>query len=85
MAKWLASEAKKAGLPPELPVMASLVESDIKNLKFGDADSVGFFQMRVGIWNQGPYEGFPRTRTCRPSGSSTTRWPSRSARSPPAT
>ena len=27
LAKWLASEAKKAGLPPELPVMASLVES----------------------------------------------------------
>ena len=33
--------------------MASLVESGVKNLNFGDADSVGFFQMRVGIWNQG--------------------------------
>ena len=56
--KWLASEAKKAGLPPELPVMASLVESGVKNLKGGDADSAGFFQMRVGIWDNGPYKGY---------------------------
>ena len=39
--------------------MAALVESGVKNLNFGDADSVGFFQMRVGIWNQGEYAGFP--------------------------
>ena len=39
--------------------MASLVESGVKNLNFGDADSVGFFQMRVGIWNQGAYAGYP--------------------------
>src|SRR5207342_3362571 len=37
----------------------SLVESGMKNLNFGDADSVGFFQMRVGIWNQGAYAGYP--------------------------
>ena len=59
LAKWLAKQAEKAGLPPELPVMASLVESGVKNLNFGDADSVGFFQMRVGIWNQGAYAGYP--------------------------
>jgi cell wall-associated NlpC family hydrolase len=59
LAKWLAARAEKAGLPPELPVMAALVESGVKNLNFGDADSVGFFQMRVGIWNQGAYAGFP--------------------------
>jgi cell wall-associated NlpC family hydrolase len=59
MAKWLAKQADKHGLPPELPVMASLVESGVKNLNFGDADSVGFFQMRIGIWNQGDYKGFP--------------------------
>ena len=29
------------------------------NLDYGDADSVGFFQMRVGIWNQGDYAGYP--------------------------
>ena len=34
--------------------MASLVESGVKNLKGGDADSAGFFQMRVGIWDKGP-------------------------------
>ncbi len=58
-AAWMAAEAQKRGLPPELPVMASLVESGMKNLNFGDADSVGFFQMRVGIWNQGDYAGYP--------------------------
>ena len=59
LAKWLAKRAKRAGLPPELPVMAALVESGVKNLNYGDADSVGFFQMRVGIWNQGEYAGYP--------------------------
>jgi len=38
--------------------MASLVESGVKNLKGGDADSAGFFQMRVGIWDKGPYKGY---------------------------
>ena len=52
-------EAEKRGLPKQLPVMASLVESGVKNLNYGDADSVGFFQMRVGTWNQGAYAGFP--------------------------
>ena len=52
-------EAEKRGLPKQLPVMAALVESGVKNLNYGDADSVGFFQMRVGIWNQGAYKGFP--------------------------
>jgi hypothetical protein len=38
--------------------MASLVESGLKNEQFGDADSIGYFQMRVGIWDEGPYAGF---------------------------
>ncbi len=59
LAKWLGKQAEQAGLPPELPVMAALVESGVKNLNFGDADSVGFFQMRVGIWNKGEYAGYP--------------------------
>jgi hypothetical protein len=59
LAAWLAKQAAKAGLPPELPVMAALVESGVKNLNYGDADSVGFFQMRVGIWDQGAYAGYP--------------------------
>src|SRR6201999_1539320 len=59
IAAWMAGQAQKRGLPPQLPLMASLVESGMKNLNFGDADSVGFFQMRVGIWNQGEDAGFP--------------------------
>ena len=73
LAKWLAKEAEKAGLPPELPVMAALVESGVKNLNFGDADSVGSSRCASSIWNQGPYAGYPENRSCRPSGSSTRR------------
>ncbi len=59
VAQWMARQAKKAGIPPELPVMAGLVESGLRNINYGDADSVGFFQMRVGIWNRGEYAGYP--------------------------
>ena len=59
LARWLGRGARKAKLPAELPVMAALVESGVANLPGSDSDSVGFFQMRVGIWNSGPYEGFP--------------------------
>jgi hypothetical protein len=58
LAAWMAGQAKSRGIPPELPVMAALVESGLRNVDHGDADSVGFFQMRVGIWDQGPYEGY---------------------------
>jgi hypothetical protein len=53
------SRVRGQGIPDELPVMASLVESGLQNLNGGDRDAVGFFQMRVGIWNSGPYAGFP--------------------------
>jgi putative modified peptide len=59
IATWMGSQAQKRGLPAELPVMAALVESDMHNLNYGDADSVGYFQMRVGTWNQGEYAGYP--------------------------
>ena len=58
LAAWMATQAKQRGLPPQLPVMASLVESGLKNLNFGDADSVGFFQMRLSIWSR-DYPGYP--------------------------
>ena len=58
VAHWLASGAREAGLPGELPVMAALVESGLRNLPYGHADSVGLFQMRLGIWNRGAYEGY---------------------------
>jgi NlpC/P60 family len=59
IAAWMGSEAQKRGLPSELPVMAALVESGMRNLDHGHADSVGYFQMRAGIWNQGEYAGYP--------------------------
>jgi len=55
----MGAQAEKRGIPPELPVMAALVESGLKNLHYGDADSVGFFQMRLSVWNQGNYAGYP--------------------------
>ena len=60
LAAWMGSAAQKRGLPPELPVMAGLVESGLRNVPLGDgdADSAGFFQMRVSIWNQGGYKGY---------------------------
>ena len=59
IAAWMATGAARAALPGELPVMGALVESGLQNLTFGDADAVGFFQMRRGIWDQGPYAGYP--------------------------
>jgi hypothetical protein len=56
---WMARAAQQRGLPPELPVMAAMVESGVRNLPGGDADSVGLFQMRLGIWNNGAYADYP--------------------------
>jgi hypothetical protein len=58
IAHWMARGMQDAGLPPELPVMAALVESGLRNLPYGDRDSVGFFQMRQGIWDRGAYAGY---------------------------
>ena len=59
LAAWMGARARRAGLPPALPVMAALTESGLHNLNYGDRDSVGFFQMRLGIWNTGAYAGYP--------------------------
>jgi putative modified peptide len=59
LARWMGAAAQKRGLPPELPVMAALTESGLQNLPGGDRDSVGFFQMRLGIWNKDAYAGYP--------------------------
>ena len=58
LAAWMAKAARAADLPPELPVMAALQESGLRNLDYGDSDSVGFFQMRTRIWDQGPWKGY---------------------------
>lgn len=57
-ANWMANYAVVRDIPGELPVMAALVESGVRNLNYGDRDSVGFFQMRTSIWNQGEYRGY---------------------------
>ena len=48
-ATWMAAAAQKAGLPPQLPIMAALTESGMHNLSGGDRDSIGFFQMRTSV------------------------------------
>lgn len=49
IARWMGSTAESQGFPAELPVMAALTESAIRNLVDGDRDSAGYFQIRVGI------------------------------------
>jgi cell wall-associated NlpC family hydrolase len=46
IARWMAGAAVAHGLPPELPVMTSLAESGLRNLPYGDRDSLGLFQQR---------------------------------------
>jgi cell wall-associated NlpC family hydrolase len=59
IAAWMGANAQRVGLPPELPVMAALTESGLRNLDYGDRDSLGFFQMRSSIWDRGAYAGYP--------------------------
>jgi len=56
---WMGKRAKAASLPAQLPIMAALVESGLRNLPPSAADCAGFFQMRVSLWDQGKYAGFP--------------------------
>jgi hypothetical protein len=58
IARWMGDWAARSGLPRELPVMAALVESSLHNDRGGDRDSVGYFQMRTGIWLKS-YPGYP--------------------------
>ncbi len=59
LAQWMGHGARARGVPGELPVMAALESSGLRNLPAGDGDSVGFFQMRTAIWDRGTYAGFP--------------------------
>jgi hypothetical protein len=58
IAQWMAYGAGAAGVPRELPVMGALVESGLRNLRFADAATAGYFQMRTSIWDAGEYQGF---------------------------
>ena len=57
IARWMARGAAERGLPPELPVMASLVESGLRNLR--GQSFHGFFGMHESL-NTGEYRGYPR-------------------------
>jgi hypothetical protein len=57
LARWMARAAAERGLPHELPVMAAIAESGLRNLR-GD-DYHGFFGMHESL-NVGDYRGFPR-------------------------
>jgi hypothetical protein len=57
IARWMARGAADRGLPLELPVMAGIAESGLRNLK-GET-YMGFFGMHQSL-NTGDYRGFPR-------------------------
>lgn len=57
IARWMARSAADRGLPQELPVMAGLVESGLRNLP--GPTYLGFFGMHR-LLNSGEYRGFPR-------------------------
>ena len=45
--------------PPSCPSWLRSSSPHLQNLDHGDADSVGFFQMRLSVWNNGDYAGYP--------------------------
>ena len=57
LARWMARAAAERGLPHELPVMAAIAESGLRNLR-GESYH-GFFGMHESL-NAGEYRGFPR-------------------------
>jgi hypothetical protein len=57
IARWMARGAADRGIPHELPVMAGIAESGLRNLR-GESYS-GFFGMHESL-NAGEYRGFPR-------------------------
>jgi hypothetical protein len=59
LAHWMARGASLRHLPEELPVMAGLAESGLRNLNARGNPFAGFFSMHRAL-NKGPYRGFPR-------------------------
>jgi hypothetical protein len=59
IARWMARGAALRDLPQELPVMAGLAESGLRNLRTPGGSYFGFFGMHRSL-NVGPYRGFPR-------------------------
>jgi hypothetical protein len=59
LARWMARGAALRDLPQELPVMAALAESGMRNLDRRGNPFAGFFSMHRSI-GKGPYRGFSR-------------------------
>jgi hypothetical protein len=59
IARWMARGAALRDLPEELPVMAGLAESGLRNLNTRGNPFAGFFSMHRSL-SDGPYRGFPR-------------------------
>jgi hypothetical protein len=58
-ARWMGRAARAAGIPAELPIMAALVESGLRNGKsVAYKGSYGYFGLRADVWDSGPYKGF---------------------------
>ncbi len=59
IARWMARGAALRDVPQELPVMAGLAESGLRNLNTRGNSFAGFFSMHRSL-NKGAYRGFPR-------------------------
>ena len=59
LARWMARAAALRDVPQELPVMAALAESGLRNLHRRGNPFAGFFSMHRSL-NKGDYVGFPR-------------------------
>ena len=59
LARWMARAAALRDVPQELPVMAALAESGLRNLNRRGNPFAGFFSMHRSL-NKGDYRGFPR-------------------------
>ena len=57
IALWMARAAALRDVPEELPVMAALAESGLRNLNRRGNPFAGFFSMHRSL-NKGPYRGF---------------------------
>jgi hypothetical protein len=57
--RWMARAASLRDVPEELPVMAGLAESGLRNLNRRGNPFAGFFSMHRSL-NKGDYRGFPR-------------------------
>jgi hypothetical protein len=60
IARWMARAAALRDVPQELPAMAALAESGMRNLNMKGNPFAGFFSMHRSL-NKGPYRGFVRT------------------------